>query len=417
MSTLLPFSSMKSCDVKGKHVIVRIDINSPIDRQTKRIVNDNRIAKTAPTIAWLASHGAKIALIAHQGDTDDYQNLIPLDEHAQLLSLYLKQSVRYIDDVCGPAAQQAIRELHEGEVLLLGNLRYLAEEISAFERVVPLEPQQMLSCYLVRSLAPLFDLYINDAFSAAHRKSPSMVAFQKVLPSAAGPLLFDEVEALSRVMHNPNHPCVFVLGGARIGDAFGMIDAVLSNGTADAILTCGITGQVFLMAMGKFLGRKTIAFLESKNLLGYVDQAKLLLSRYASKIEAPIDFAYCDDQGNRKEIGIDDIGDDIGIVDIGMRTIEQYETMLADAKTIFINGPAGIYEQECSALGTQRLWKFISECNAYTVIGGGDSVAAAKKFTRMEDWSYVCTAGGAMVQFLSSRKLPLLQAMEEGYSL
>ena len=414
MADLLRFRSMKELDVSGKKVLVRIDINSPLDAHTKMIANTNRLTKSAPTIEWLASQGAKIALIAHQGDTDDYQNLIPMDEHAQLLSFILNRTVSYVDDVCGPTAQERVKNLQEGEIVLLGNLRYLAEEISVFEKVVPLEPQQMLSCYLVRSLAPLFDFYINDAFSAAHRKSPSMVAFQQVLPSAAGLLFFDEVQALSRVLLAPEHPCVFVLGGSRIGDAFGMMQSVLENKTADTILTCGLTGQIFLLASGVSLGANTMSFLEKKSLLKYVPEAKAYLERFPENIRMPLDLAYLDPSGMRKEEPVVAMMQSYSYGDIGAKTIEMYAELLASAKTVFVNGPAGIYEQKEFQVGTETLWQTIANSPVYSVVGGGDSVNAATRFTELSNWSYVCTAGGAMVQFLAGKNLPLIEAMEKG---
>ena len=172
-------------DVAGKRVLLRLDINSPIDPQTKKIVNENRLKKSLPTLHYLLDGGAKVAIIAHQGDTLDYQNLIPLKEHAEKLTILSGREVKYIDDVCGPAACEAVNALREGECILLGNLRYLCEEVSGFEKEVKLQPCEMLDTWLVRTLAPLFDLYVNDAFSAAHRNCPSMTAFQQVLPTAA----------------------------------------------------------------------------------------------------------------------------------------------------------------------------------------------------------------------------------------
>ena len=173
----LRMKPISAFDLKGKTVIFRPDINSPIDPATKRIVNTNRLEKTVPSLLALLDGGAKVALIAHQGDTLDYQNLIPLAEHAEILSRLSGRKVGYIDDVCGPAAIAAIKALKNGEALILGNLRYLTEEISGFEKEVKLKPQEMLDTWLVRSLEPLADLYVNDAFAAAHRNAPSMVAF------------------------------------------------------------------------------------------------------------------------------------------------------------------------------------------------------------------------------------------------
>ena len=190
--------SIDDFDFRSKTVLLRVDINSPIDPDTKLIVNENRIQKSLPTIQKLLDKGAMLAIIAHQGDTLDYQNLIPLEEHARKLSGYLGIDVGYIDDVSGPAAQERVKALQPGEAVILGNLRYLSEEISTFENAVKLKPTEMLDTYLVRGLAPIVDYYVNDAFAAAHRNAPSMVAFQELKPTAAGDLLFDEVAALTK---------------------------------------------------------------------------------------------------------------------------------------------------------------------------------------------------------------------------
>ncbi len=408
----LGFKAMEELDVSGKRVLVRLDINSPIDPDTKKIVNTNRIDKSIPTLQWLLDRGAKLGIIAHQGDTDDYQNLIPLAEHARKLSQKLGRKVEYIDDVCGPAAQEKVKALEEGQAVLLGNLRYLCEEISSFEKVVKLEPEEMLNTFHVRSLAPLFDYYVNEAFSAAHRKAPSMVAFQELLPSAAGPLFFNEVAALTKVMKEPVHPSVYVLGGARIGDAFGMLEQVLSSGAADRILACGVTGQVMLLASGKEMGDSTRNFIVSKGLDSYIEPARKYLKEYPDKILVPVDFAY-DAEGKRQEIDADDLPAEVSLVDIGEKTIKRYEEEIEKAGMVFVNGPAGVFEKEQFAVGTKRLWQAVAAAPGYTVVGGGDSVSAAAKYTNPEDFNYVCTAGGAMVRFLSGKKLPLIAAMEK----
>jgi phosphoglycerate kinase len=402
--------SLYDCEVKGKRVLLRLDINSPIDPVTKRIINENRLDKSVPTLRWLLDHGARVAIIAHQGDTLDYQNLIPLSEHAEKLSAKLGTHIAYIDDVCGPAAQARVMELKDGEAVILGNLRYLGEEMSTFENSVKLTAAEMTHTYLVRSLSPLFDLYVNDAFSAAHRNAPSMVAFQQVLPSAAGPLFFGEISALHRIMREPVHPSVFLLGGAKISDAFGMMGQVLGNGSADTILTCGVTGEVFLVASGLALGKNTDAFLASHGLLPFIDQAKELLAKYQEKILMPSDLA-CIEDGKRKEVPLSALPLDVDFVDIGEETISRYENTIRNCGMVFVNGPAGIYEQALASEGTRRLWKAVEETKGFSVIGGGDSVTAATKFTDLRKIGYVCTAGGAMVRFLSGKELPLVEAM------
>ena len=405
-------NSIDAFDYDAKTVLLRVDINSPIDPQTKLITNENRLQKSLPTIRKLLDRGAKLAIIAHQGDTLDYQNLRSMEEHAQKLTSYLGTPVDYIDDVCGPAAQKKVRSLQPGQAVLLGNLRYLSEEISTFENAVKLEPEEMLDTYLVRSLAPLIDIYVNDAFAAAHRNAPSMVAFQELKPSAAGDLLFDEVAALNKVMKAPEHPSVFILGGAKISDAFGMMQQVLESGTADKILSCGITGEIMLLAAGFSLGETKEKFLKDRGLDMFVADAKTYLNNFPGKIAFPSDLAYAVD-GERLEIAIEDLPAEHMFMDIGATTIALYEQEISAAKTLFVNGPPGVYEEALFEDGTKAIWNAIAAADGYSVIGGGDTVTAAAKFVDLDNIDYVCTAGGAMVRYLSGKKLALIVAMDK----
>ncbi|AEV30879.1 3-phosphoglycerate kinase [Sphaerochaeta pleomorpha str. Grapes] len=410
---------LEDFEMKGRTVLFRPDINSPLDAKTKQITNTNRLEKAAPTLKALLVRGAKVALIAHQGDTLDYQNLIPLSEHARILSALTGSKVGYIDDVCGPAAVTAVQSLKEGEAILLGNLRYLSEEVTAFEKEVKLTPSQMLDTWLVRSLGPLADIYVNDAFAAAHRNAPSMVAFQEILPTAGGRQLVAEYTALSKVAENPVRPCVFVLGGGKISDAFGMMRSVLEAGTADKILTTGITSLVMLLAKGVELGERTRTFLDDRDLTVFIQEAESLLEKWGDSFLVPGDLAY-ENEENRAETEVSSFAVPSGLqqklfLDIGKRTIERYCGVISQAGTVFVNGPAGVYEDPRWENGTREIWKSIAEAPGYTVIGGGDSVSAAAKFTGLEGYSYVCTAGGAMVRFLSKKKLPLITAMEKAY--
>lgn len=405
------FRSMDELDVAGCKVLLRLDINSPIDPDTKKIVNENRINKSVPTLRKLLDKGAAVAIIAHQGDTLDYQNLIPLAEHAEKLTVQLETTVSYIDDVCGPAAVDAVRSLGSGEAVILGNLRYLCEEISTFEDAVKLKPSEMQNTWLIRSLAPLFDYYVNDAFAAAHRNAPSMTGFQEVLPSAAGPLFFNEVSALTKVLSSPEPPSVFVLGGAKISDAFGMMEQVLANGTADKILTTGVTGEVFLLASGVNLGETKMKFLKDRSLELFIKPAAEYLEKYPGKILMPTDLAHEQD-GRRVEVSVEDLPQEAMFMDIGKQTVAAYKKEIAAAGTIFVNGPAGVFEDEKFEEGTRELWRAIAAADGFSVVGGGDSVSAAARFTDTSGISYICTAGGAMVRFLSGKKLPLIEAME-----
>ncbi len=409
----LKITSLADLDYAGKTVLFRPDINSPIDDRG-RIKNENRIDMTLEAMEALASKGAKVALIAHQGDTLDYQNLIPLAEHAQILARKLGRPVSYIDDPCGPAAQAAVKALKPGDTIILGNLRYLTEEVSTFESAVKLTPPQMLNTYLVRSLAPLVDCYVNDAFAAAHRNAPSMVAFQEILPSAASGLFFREISALDRVMTGSARPAVFVLGGAKISDAFGMLGQVLANGSADAILTGGVTANVFLVARGVDLGAKNSQFLKDRSLDVFIEPAREYLAKYPGKIHLPIDLAY-ESGGARQEVAVSAAMPSELYIDLGAETLADYAKVIAGAGAVFVNGPAGMYEKRGFECGTEKLWRAIADAPGYTVIGGGDTVTAAQTFIDTAKINYVCTAGGAMVRYLSGKKLPLITAMEKAW--
>jgi len=404
--------------LRGKTVIFRPDINSPIDLATKKITNTNRIEKTVPTLAKLLDGGARVALIAHQGDTLDYGNLIPLAEHAEILSALMGRKIAYIDDVCGPAAQAAVKALKDGEALILGNLRYLTEEVSGFEKEVKLKPAEMLDTFLVRSLAPLADLYVNDAFAAAHRNAPSMVAFQELLPSAGGIQLMEEYTALKSVMDSPKRPCVFVLGGAKISDAFSMMRKVLEDGAADRILTAGVTGLVMLLARGIKVGNATEKFLADRDLLAFLPEARELLERWPDNYLLPIDLAF-ETNGKRAEMDVAGLSEtpsgSLLFPDVGHKTIALFKDTIASAGSVFVNGPAGVYEDPRWADGTREIWNAIADAPGYTVVGGGDTISAATKFTDLAKYSYVCTGGGAMVRFLAGKKLPLIEAMEKSF--
>lgn len=409
---LVNITHMDELDLSGKTVLLRVDINSPIDPKTKKIVNENRIKKSIPTIKKILDQGAKLAIIAHQGDTLDYDNLISMEEHAEKLTQHLGRTVEYIDDTAGPAARAKVKALNPGEAVLLGNVRYYSEEISTFETVVKLTPQRMCETYLVKNLAPLVDVYINDAFAAAHRNAPSMVAFQQLMPYAGGLLLMEEVSTLSRVMKAPEPPCVFVLGGAKISDAFGMMEQVLEKGTADKILAGGITGEIMLLASGIKLGNKKEGFIKDRGLDTFIPLAKDYLSRFKDKIVFPLDLAYEKD-GKRVEVAVSDLPLEEMFMDIGEKTIEAYCNILSTAKTIFANGPMGAYENSTFELGTKKVWEAMAAASGYTVIGGGDTVAAAQRFVDVKKINYVSTAGGAMVQYMSGKALPLIEAMEK----
>jgi len=410
MSVLNSIPSIDDGDFAGKRVLLRVDINSPIDRDTGRIVNDNRIQKSVPTINDLLEKGARLAIIAHQGDTTDYGSLISLEEHATRLAEALGKPVQFVEDVAGPAAVEKILGLADGEALLLDNIRYLTEEVSTFEDSVTQEPDDMASCYLVRRLALVFDCYVNDAFAAAHRNSPSMVAFQTLMPSYAGRLLMQELSALQAITESPARPCIYMLGGSRAGDAFGMIEQVLSDGSADKLLLSGLVGEIFMLADGVDIGETTRQFILAKGFEPYIGQARQFLEQHRDAISYPGDVAIEAD-GVRLNVDITAIDDDMMISDVGDQTIADYSEAIAAAKTILVNGPPGIYENALFEKGTQSLWNAVVDSDGFSVIGGGDSVMSFARYVDMSKLNYVSTAGGALIRYLSGVELPLIKAM------
>jgi phosphoglycerate kinase len=406
--------TLDDLDFREKLVLLRLDINSPIEHRTGELADDNRIRKSVPTVLELVEAGARVAMLAHQGDTEDYRSLVSLAPHAQRLSELLGRAVDFIDDIAGPAAIARIQALKAGELLLLNNVRYLIEEVSTFTGFVQLTPEQMARARLVRNLAPLADCFVCEAIAAAHRSAPSLVGFAEVLPAAGGRLFVDELNALTRIKESPALPCVFLLGGSRIADAFSMMRQVLGTGTADRILTSGLTGEVMLLAQGYDLGGPTEGLIQDRGLAPYVEQARDLLAAYGDRILAPLDFAVKD--GGRHEIGLDDLPADQLLVDIGAQTISRYTEAIQTAATIFVNGPAGVYEEPASATGTETLWAAVANAPGYSVIGGGDSVAAAGRFGVRDQMSYVCTSGGGMVRYLSGQPLPVVEALRRAAS-
>jgi phosphoglycerate kinase len=299
--------------------------------------------------------------------------------------------------------------LENGQLLLLNNVRYLTEEVSTFVNFVQLTPVEMARTRVVRNLAPLADLYVCEAFAAAHRSAPSLIGFAEVLPSAGGRLFVHELNVLTQVRDDPNLPCIYLLGGSRIADAFSMMERVLKEKKAEYVCTSGLTGEVMLLAKGYRLGEPTERLIEERGLTPYIDRARDLLADHGNRILYPTDLAV-DDQG-RREIRLDELPVDQLVMDIGERTVATYVDVVNQAATIFVNGPAGVYEEESAALGTERLWTVVADAPGFSVIGGGDSVAAAARFGVKDRISYVCTSGGGMVRFLSGQKLPVVESL------
>lgn len=408
--------TLDEAELKGKTVLCRVDMNQPVDREKGTLKSTNRIAACAPTVRELSDRGARVVLLAHQGSDIEYKNFYCTKPHAAVLEKLLGREVKWIDDVCGPAARQAIKNLRDGEILLLDNVRYVSEEQTLFEMKLKLTHEQQAKTLLVEKLAPLADLYVCDAFAAAHRDQPSLCGFEQVLPSYMGRLFEKEYCTVSQVMEAPVRPCVFVLGGAKISDAFLMMNTVLSRGVADKILTGGLVGNIFLTALGKEIGSGSVNFILKSNYGEYIDKAKELYARYGEKIVLPVDLAWVEND-RRKEAVLGQVPGDITSLDIGSRTAEAYRNEILAAKTIFVNGPMGVFEQAPSELGTKAVWQAMADTDGFTVLGGGDSITATEKYQLASRMGYICTGGGALIRFLTGEELPVVKALRHGAGL
>ena len=402
--------------VQGKTVLCRVDINQPVDRAAGTLKSINRIRACVPTVRELSDKGARVVLLAHQGSDIEYKNYYNTKPHAAVLAELLGREVKWIDDVCGPAAREAIRDLRDGEILLLDNVRFVAEEQTLFELKLCLSHEEQAKTQLVEKLAPLADLYVCDAFAAAHRDQPSLCGFEQVLPSYMGRLFEAEYCAVSQVMEEPDRPCVFVLGGAKISDAFLMMQTVLDRGVADQILTGGLVANIFLAALGREIGQGSVDFILKSNYGEYMEKAKELYGQYGEKITLPTDLAWVTD-GQRQEAALGSVPADIAAVDIGAETARVYREAILGAKTVFVNGPMGVFEQAPSEFGTKAVWQALADTAGHTVLGGGDSITATEKYGLTEQMGYICTGGGALIRFLSGEELPVVRALRHGAAL
>ena len=397
-------------NVQGKTVLCRVDMNQPVDRATDSLKSIARITACAPTVKELSDKGAKVVLLAHQGSDIEYKNFYCTRPHAKVLSELLGREVKWIEDVCGPTARAAIQAMKDGEIILLDNVRFCSEEQTLFELKLQLTHEQQARTQVVEKLAPLADLYVCDAFAAAHRDQPTLCGFEQVLPSAMGRLFEREYCVVSELMEAPAHPCTFVLGGSKISDAFMMMETVLGSGAADTILTGGLVGQILLASQGVEIGSGTLGFIEKSGYAEFIEKAKGFYSRYADKIVLPTDLAQVVD-GKRVEARAGAIPADFDAMDIGSETAEKYRQIILSSKTVFANGPVGVFEKTESELGTNALFTAMAETEGYTVVGGGDSVTAAAKYGVTDKLGYICTGGGALIRFLTGEELPVVKAL------
>ncbi|MFQ5761991.1 MAG: phosphoglycerate kinase [Candidatus Bathyarchaeia archaeon] len=394
------FLTLDDVDAADKTVFVRLDINSPIDPETGNILDDTRIRAAVPTLRDLSS--ARVVVGSHQSRPGK-GDFISLQEHAAILRRYIGKNVRFIEDVTGPAAREAIEKLRNGEVLVLDNLRLCSEE------VIECSVKQMMKTILAKRLAPLFDLFVNDAFAAAHRSQASLIMFPEFMPSAVGRTMEKELKALGKVLESPNRPCVFALGGVKVDDRIPVIENVLKTGVADRVLLGGLVAEFFMKASGFNLGAENEKKLKEFN--KFQDKARNILTTFGDALLLPTDVAVHRD-GTRKDIHVGKEGINDVIMDIGVETTAHFASIIEKAGMVVADGPMGVFENQIFASGTREVLEAMADSEAYTVVGGGHVAGAAELLGLAEKISHVSTGGGAMLVFLSGQELPAVEALK-----
>ena len=400
----LDFCTMDDFDLDNKTVLVRVDINSPVDPATGLILDDTRIRLHAETIGELSNKGAKTVVLAHQSRPGK-KDFTTLKQHAESLSKILNHKVKYVDDIFGSNARTAISKMKRRDIILLENVRFYSEEI------LKRDPKLQSETHMVQKLSPLADYFINDAFAAAHRSQPSLVGFAFILPSAAGRVMERELKALYNALNNVKKPCIFILGGVKVDDSIMVMENVLEKGSADYILTTGLVANIFLWASGVNIGRYNKNFIERKGYCKFVKKSKKLLKNYSEQIIIPKDVAVCIGE-KRVEFSIDKIPNQ-PIYDIGTETITEYAGYIRKAETLFANGPAGVFEKEEFNVGTDDILNAIASSNAFSIIGGGHLAAAANQMGLSSGISHISSGGGASINLLAGEDLPVVKVLRE----
>jgi phosphoglycerate kinase len=398
------YNTLDDFNVENKTVLLRVDFNMPLDKKTLDIMDDTRIRLALPTIKELVNKNAKIVILAHQGKQGSW-DFTSMQKHAQTLQKLLGKNVTFVDDIFGEKAKNAIKTMKPGAIVFLDNVRKYPGETEKKK------PEEHAQSELVKNLAPLADLYVNDAFAAAHRAQCSLTGFTTVLPSAAGRLMEKELTALEKAVSHPEKPSVFLFGGAKFADVIVTIDRLLTNKIADHVLLTGLTANAFLKAKGIDLGLKNEqAFIEEGTPEVFSEILKVY-KKYEKQIHLPVDFAI-EENGKRKEIIVDQLPADNNLFDIGEKTVQEYKKILSPAKTIFISGPCGVFENPLFRKGTEEIFQFITHSNAFSIAGGGHTVAAIEKMNLRDKISHISTGGGALEKFVMGEKLAVVEALK-----
>jgi len=389
--------TVKDVDVRGKRVLVRVDFNVPLSEGT--VTDDTRVRAALPTLRYLVDHGARVIVMSHlgrpKGAPDPQFSLRPV---RRVLQRLLGRNVVFVDDIVGPEAHDAVERMVDGEIIMLENVRFEPGEKTN-------DPE------FAKALASLADIYVNDAFGAAHRAHASTEGVAHFLPAYAGLLLAREVETLTAMLTEPERPFVAILGGSKVSDKFGVIDRLLD--CVDTLIIGGGMCFTLLVAKGVSVGDSIV---ETE----WVEPAKAMLTKAAEKgveLMLPVDFVIAEaieaDAETRivarEEIPAGQMG-----LDIGPTTVELFKGAISTARTIFWNGPMGVFEMAPFENGTKQIAIAVSRNNrAASIVGGGDSVAALKKFDVEDRITFVSTGGGASMKLLEGSELPGLAALQD----
>jgi len=404
------FKTLDDMSVSGKTVIVRVDLNSPIDPDTGKIRDNERLRAHAETIRELSDKNAKVVVLAHQGRKGD-PDFLPLKEHAELLSKHVGKQVKYVPDLLGEEAVKAVKSLKNGEILLLENVRILDEETKEAS------PEEHSRGKLVSTLAPLADIFILDAFSVAHRAHASVVGFSYLLPTVAGRIMEKELRALTTVLEE-NRKIMLVMGGNKPEECIEVINAIMAKNVENIkhVLSAGILGQLFLMTEKRMLGEPSESYIKKKKFDAYLERLTKIRETLGEKLKTPLDIAYEED-GKRVEIEIEKLPAPGTIYDIGEKTARKYAELILDASekdVIIVKGPAGAYEREEFRKGTRIIYEALAKCKAFTLIGGGDSSTAIELLgLSPANFSYVSLGGGALITYISKKTLPGVEILKK----
>lgn len=381
--------TIKDIDLNGKRVFCRVDFNVPMEGG--KVTDDTRIRAAIPTIEFMTGKGAKVILASHLGrPKGEVKEELRLTAAGERLSELLNKNVKKLDESIGEEVEKAVAELQNGEVLLLENVRFHAGEEKN-------DPE------LAKQFASLADLFVNDAFGAAHRAHASTAGIAEFIPAVSGFLMEKELEVLGKALSNPERPFTAIIGGAKVKDKIGVIDNLLDN--VDNLLIGGGLSYTFTKAQGYETGNSLVEEDKIELAQSFIQKAK----EKNVKLYLPIDAVVADafsETANVKTVKIDEIPEGKMGLDIGPETAELYANVIRDSKLIIWNGPMGVFEMEPFSAGTKQVALAMAETKAYTVIGGGDSAAAVEKFDVAEQMDHVSTGGGASLEFMEGKELP-----------